>query len=390
MQFIVSNQVSLLPLQSFKMVLKNLFSFSLIVPSFAYASALPSWDSYNATAATAASKACINLKATFPEKLFVANTTQFDVESRAIWSDTCLLTPNCVFLPSSAADISKALPIIKAANSKFSVRAGGHMPVPGAQSVEPGVFISLSNLNQRTLNTKSGTASIGPGQTWIEVYDWLVPHGLAVNGGRYPTVGVGGVLTGGGIGYFASKQGWGCDNVVAFEAVLGDGTIAEVTEKGKYSDLFWALRGGHNNFAIITRFDVRYFKATSAYAKVIAVNASAQSTSDAFFDALNAYVAPGGGVDDPNLAIIPTVAAAPYLGGLYEVVTDQFALGNDSNPAAFANFSKIQGPITFQDGGRVYDSWTSMPQFLNNTGARGLRQVFWSVSFKADRQPHGH
>jgi FAD/FMN-containing dehydrogenase len=257
------------------------------------------------------------------------------------------------------------------------------MPVPGAQSVDPGVFISLSSLNQRTLNSYAGTASIGPGQTWIDVYNWLAPSGLAVNGGRYPSVGVGGVLIGGGIGYFASTQGWGCDSVVALEAVLADGSVVEVTSNNKYSDLFWGLRGGHNNFAIVTRFDVKYFPAKSAFAKVIAWNASAQSTSGAFFNALDAYMAPGGGVDDPSVAIIPTVAAAPSL-NLFEVITDQFALGNDNNPAAFANFSKVNGPITFEQGGKVFDSWTEMPQLLESAGARGLRQLFWSVSFKAD------
>jgi len=108
--------------------------------------------------------------------------------------------------------------------------------------------------------------------------------------------------------------------VVTFEAVLADGRIIDVTDNTECSDLFWALRGGHNHFANVTRFDVKYFPAMSAYAKIIAWNASAQSTSDEFFSALNTYMAPGGGVDDVNVAIIPTIAAAPSL-GLYEVIT---------------------------------------------------------------------
>jgi len=186
------------------MALRRTFTLALFSPLFASASLILS-HSGNETAA--ASKACADLAAKLSDKLFAAGTTQFQNQSLSIWSDTCLLTPSCVFLPSPAADISRALPIIKAAGSKFSVRAGGHMPVQGAQSVDPGVFISLSNLYQCTLNTATGTASIGPGQTWIDLYNWLVPHGLAVNGGRYPTVGVGGVLVGGDIGYFASSHG---------------------------------------------------------------------------------------------------------------------------------------------------------------------------------------
>ncbi|KAL9072099.1 MAG: hypothetical protein Q9157_005225 [Trypethelium eluteriae] len=363
------------------MAFRALFFLALLGDLVSAAASFPR-QTYNNT--SSANQACHQLTAAFPQKLFAAGTAQFENQSLAIWSETCLITPSCVFLPSSAADISSALAIIKSAGSQFSVRAGGHMPVPGAQSVDPGVFISLNNLNDRTLNTTAGVASIGPGQTWEDVYSWLAQYGLAVNGGRYPSVGVGGVLIGGGIGYFASTQGWGCDSVVAFEAVLADGTIVQV-EKGdnNYADLLWAVRGGHNNFAIITRFDMEYFQASSAYAQVIAWNASAPSTSDEFFAALDAYMAPGGGVDDMSVAIIPTVAASPSL-GLYEVVTDQFALGNDSKPAAFANFSKVNGPITAQAGGQVYDTWTEMPQFLNSTAARNMRQIFWSVSFRAD------
>lgn len=345
----------------------------------ASAATLPGYQS----GAPEAETACKGLSDAFPEALYASGTSQFQNQSLAIWSQTCLRTPTCVFLPCSAADISKGLGIIKAAGSRFSVRAGGHMPVPGAQSVEPGVFISLSNLDQRELNTDAGTVSIGPGQTWEDVYNWLVPYGLAVNGGRYPSVGVGGVLIGGGLGYFASSQGWSCDNVVALEAVLADGTIVEAIQEGEHSDLFWALRGGHNNFAIVTRFDVKTFPASSAYAKVIAWEVNTPSTAEQFFAALESYVAPGGGVDDPSAAIIPTVAAAPYL-GLYEVITDRFALGRDSNPAAFVNFTSVQGPITFQSGGEVYESWTQMPRFLAATGDRNMRQIFWSVSFKAD------
>ena len=331
----------------------------------------------------AADRACNKLATAFPKSLYTGNATEFENQSLAIWSQTCLLTPTCVFLPSSAAEIGEAVTIIQETGSKFSVRAGGHMPVPGAQSVEPGVFISLSNLNERTLNENAGTISIGPGQTWGEVYDWLVPYGLAVNGGRYPSVGVGGVLIGGGIGYFSSTQGWGCDNVVAFEAVLADGTVVEATEDGEYADLFWALRGGHNNFAIVTRFDVKYFEVTSAFAKMIAWRVTEPKTSDQFFAALEAYMAPGGGVDDPNVAIIPSIAASPSL-GFHEVITAQFAPGNDSSPAAFANFTTIEGQVEFELGGEVYESWTAMPNFLNTTGARNLRQIFWGVSFKTD------
>lgn len=44
------------------------------------------------------------------------------------------------------------------------------------------------------------------------------------------------------------------DNIRNYEVVLANGTIANVN-KDSHPDLFFALRGGGNNFGIVTRFD---------------------------------------------------------------------------------------------------------------------------------------
>lgn len=54
----------------------------------------------------------------------------------------------------------------------------------------------------------------------------------------------------------SARQGFGCDNVVAFEVVLADGRIVNAT-KDTYSDLFVVLKGGSNNFGIVTRFTIK-------------------------------------------------------------------------------------------------------------------------------------
>lgn len=48
------------------------------------------------------------------------------------------------------------------------------------------------------------------------------------------------------------QQGLACDNIDQFEAVLANGTIVNATRTSN-SDLWWALRGGGNQFAIVTR-----------------------------------------------------------------------------------------------------------------------------------------
>ena len=50
------------------------------------------------------------------------------------------------------------------------------------------------------------------------------------------------------------------DQVVNFEVVLADGTIINAN-KDSHTDLYRALKGGGNNFGIVTRFDVVTFPA---------------------------------------------------------------------------------------------------------------------------------
>lgn len=62
-------------------------------------------------------------------------------------------------------------------------------------------------------------------------------------------------MSSGGITFHARERGFSCDNVYGYEVVLGSGEVIYVDE-GSHPDLWVALKGGSNNFGIITRFDV--------------------------------------------------------------------------------------------------------------------------------------
>ncbi|KAI1501029.1 FAD binding domain protein [Biscogniauxia marginata] len=342
-------------------------------------------------------EACSAISSTFPDQLFWPNTTQYTTETHEVWSGTCIRSPNCVFEPNTAQDLSAGLKLIKQSGSKFSVRSGGHMPVSGAQSIDDGVFISMSKLNGRTLNADKSIASIGPGQTWIEVYEWLAQDGLAVNGGKFPSVGVGGVLIGGGIGYFSGSRGWGCDDVVGYEVVLADGRIVQVaggdyesssnvtysgSPGGEYSDLFWALKGGHNNFGIVTRYDMRTLQIGPAYGGLTVWRGAAQ---DQFFDALNTYMTPGNGVDDPEVVINPFASIVPANGSSsYQVVNVAMYPGTNPNPPALEPFANIDSSLIASSQVGVHDSWTAIPRIFESVAGQQTRHLFWAVSFKGD------
>lgn len=63
----------------------------------------------------------------------------------------------------------------------------------------------------------------------------------------------------GGLSFFSSREGLICDNVVNYEAVLASGEVVNANAN-ENADLFKALKGGGNNFGVVTRFDMRTFK----------------------------------------------------------------------------------------------------------------------------------
>lgn len=62
-----------------------------------------------------------------------------------------------------------------------------------------------------------------------------------------------------GLSFFSSRKGFVCDNVVNYEVVLASGKVVD-SNKRENPNLFKSLRGGGNNFGVVTRFDMRTFK----------------------------------------------------------------------------------------------------------------------------------
>lgn len=99
----------------------------------------------------------------------------------------------------------------------FSVRGGGHTQNPGWTSNDNGVVISMSKFRQLEITEGKRTVNVGPGLTWNDVYNGLEPEGITVTGGRIPTVGVPGLVLGGGLSFQNSEYGLSCMGVVRYE-----------------------------------------------------------------------------------------------------------------------------------------------------------------------------
>ena len=94
------------------------------------------------------------------------------------------VNPFCVFKPSSASDVSVAVLLSRLTQCPFAVKGGGHAAFAGGSSIEGGITIALEKLNEKTLSSDQSIATIGPGNTWGDVYPWIEQYGREVIGGR--------------------------------------------------------------------------------------------------------------------------------------------------------------------------------------------------------------
>ncbi|KAI8931092.1 hypothetical protein NX059_012103 [Plenodomus lindquistii] len=95
----------------------------------------------------------------------------------------------------------------------------------------------MVKMSQRKLSADNKTVAIGPGDRWLDVYNYLTPYDLAVVGGRAATVGVGGLTLGGGISHHTNEYGLACDNIASYELVTASGIVLSVTQKS-FPDLY--------------------------------------------------------------------------------------------------------------------------------------------------------
>lgn len=132
------------------------------------------------------------------------------------------------------------------------VRGGGHSYA--GYSTTTGLLLDLRDLNTVSVDVAAGTMTTGGGATNATILASLLdsPHFLPV--GACPTVGVGGLTLGGGIGYNTRWAGLTCDHLEQTRIVTASGEPLDVSSS-QHSDLFWALRGGAGgSFGVNTSF----------------------------------------------------------------------------------------------------------------------------------------
>jgi FAD/FMN-containing dehydrogenase len=176
-------------------------------------------------------------------------------EVRFGWNGAIDRRPAGVAFATDGDDVAAAIRAARSARLEFTIRAGGHS-VSGRSVRDDALCIDLRALKAVEVDPERRVVSVGGGALLGELDAATQEHGLAVPAGQISHSGVGGLTLGGGLGWLMRNHGLTIDSLLAADVVLADGSLVRASAD-EHADLFWALRGGGGDFAVVTRFEFR-------------------------------------------------------------------------------------------------------------------------------------
>jgi FAD binding domain/Berberine and berberine like len=187
-------------------------------------------------------------------------------------------------------DVAAAVRFATQHNVKLVVKGGGHSYLGGSNAPDS---LLVWTRDMEAIELHDGfvpkgmdvdpvpAVSIGAGCVWHDIYDAVTTRGgRYVQGGGCTTVGVAGLVQGGGFGSLSKTYGLAAGGLLEAEIVTADGRTRTVNT-GTDPDLFWALKGGGGGtWGVVTRLTLRTHALPSTVGQV---RWQITATSDAAF-----------------------------------------------------------------------------------------------------------
>jgi FAD/FMN-containing dehydrogenase len=259
--------------------------------------------------------------------------------------------PALIVRPVDAIDVSHVVSLARETGMELAIRSGGHS-LAGFSTTDGGIVLDLSQMKGLDINVRQRTAWAEAGLTAGEYTAATAKYGLATGFGDTASVGLGGLTTGGGIGYLVRKHGLTIDNLLAAKVVTADGQIRHVDAE-TYPDLFWAIRGGGGNFGVVTHFKYRLHNVDTIVGGMLILPATPE--------VIAAFAAQAEAAPDELSTIVSIMPAPPmpFIPAEYhgQIVTQAMMVYTgdvDEGLRVVAPFRKLAKPIVDQIGPMPY------------------------------------
>jgi len=186
------------------------------------------------------------------------------------WVDAWATKPSVYAVAArNAHDIAEAVNFARENNLRLVVKGGGHS-YQGTSNAPDSLLIWTRHMNdiamqsafvpqgcEQTLKPHPAV-TLGAGTIWLQAYDAVTTTGgKYVQGGGCTTVGVAGLIQGGGFGSFSKHYGLAAGSLLEAEVVTADGKI-RVANACTNPELFWALKGGGGgSYGVVSKVTLR-------------------------------------------------------------------------------------------------------------------------------------
>jgi FAD/FMN-containing dehydrogenase len=217
------------------------------------------------------------------------------------WVDAWMSAPSVYAIAAQTTDdVVAGVNFARTNNLRLVVKGGGHSYIGGSNAADS-LLIWTRAMNKIVLHdafigegcaghqAPQTAVTVEAGAVWIDAY-----HAVTVDGGRYvqgggcTTVGVAGLIQGGGFGSWSKKFGMAAAGLLEAEIVTADGQV-RIANACTNPDLFWAIKGGGGgSFGVLTKLTLRTRDLPDFFGAVIA---TIQAKSDsAFRDLIHEFV----------------------------------------------------------------------------------------------------
>jgi len=194
------------------------------------------------------------LRARVAGDLLMAAADGYD-EARRAHDITVDRRPLAIVRAANADDVAEAIRFARRHALPLAVRSGGHS-IAAHSMIDDAIVVDLSGMRGISIDPAQRVARVQAGVTSGQLAGPAHAYGLALTTGDTSSVAVGGLITGGGMGWMVRKYGLAIDNLLSAQVVTASGEIVTASA-GEHVDLFWAIRGGGGNFGIVTEFEIR-------------------------------------------------------------------------------------------------------------------------------------